>query len=97
MNNRNDTPQNRQAKAETCHAVIREFFDVMDKHRLEPNDAMTAMTNFVLMLMPALEAGGDVAQTKEECARRAVEWFAYVGACAAKGEDLDIGITGHPH
>jgi len=56
------------------------------------------MTSYVLMLMPALERDGDVAQTREECAQRAADWFAYVRDCAARGEtSFDIGVTGLPH
>jgi hypothetical protein len=97
-NDSNDTPENRRAKVETCRVVILELFGVMDKHRLSPEDAMMVMTSYVLMLMPALERDGDVAQTREECAQRAADWFAYVRDCAARGEtSFDIGVTGLPH
>ena len=97
MSNRNDTPQNRQAKVKTCRVVVKKFFRVMDQHRLAPTDALMAVTNFVLTFMPALEAGGDVAQTKEECAQRAAEWFLHVRACIARGEEPRAGVTGLPH
>jgi len=92
----NDTAEIRRAK-KMMRVVIRKFFRVMDQHHLAPVEALMAVTGFVLTFMLALEAGGDAAQTQEECAQRAAEWFLHVRACIARGEAPEVGITGLPH
>ena len=91
-----DTAENRRAKR-MIRVVIRKFFRVMDQHHLAPVEALMAVTGFVLTFMPAVEGGGDAAQTQEECAQRAAEWFRHVQACIARGETISVGLTGLPH
>jgi hypothetical protein len=86
----------RRAKVETCSAVVKDFFDVMDRHRLEPIDALMVATNFTLTVMEAVERRGDPADVSRE--ERAVNWFCYVRDVVAQGDNaVDVGLTGLPH
>jgi hypothetical protein len=97
MSRPNDTAEIRAKVERRGRVVVQEFFRAMDQHRLAPDEALMAATNFLLALMQALERNGDVARTREECAQRAEDWFSYVRACVARGEEPGLGVTGLPH